>query len=328
VEIRKVQKLGTSSLIITLPKTWVNRLGIKPGDSVYLVEKEKELRIVPFYSESGFSVALNVDRDEFGKSLEILKCSMQLGFSNIRMKADFPLTSEMEESIRKVVLTDGDYEVNRIDPFTIEVSLITRMTFEDIGAMIREVISLLEKSFSLISEAIESPTPDLLEKLEKIQELFERRKLSRKHIARIIEGSRGDLIEERRVCSFVSSSYSICMGLSSTHRALLEIIRKSGPENLVSKEHAELMKGIFSGYLNVIWETIGALTNESLKRVETARSILGSLMKDVGGVLSEDRINGPLRDIVALIFNSTYYFDMLLSDIYCYIESKKLQIAT
>jgi len=34
VEARKVQKLGSSSLFVTLPKKWINKWNIKPGDKV------------------------------------------------------------------------------------------------------------------------------------------------------------------------------------------------------------------------------------------------------------------------------------------------------
>ncbi|MEM3226367.1 MAG: AbrB/MazE/SpoVT family DNA-binding domain-containing protein, partial [Saccharolobus sp.] len=36
IETRKVQRLGSSSLFITLPKKWINKWGIKPGDKVIL----------------------------------------------------------------------------------------------------------------------------------------------------------------------------------------------------------------------------------------------------------------------------------------------------
>jgi len=36
--VRKVQRLGGSSLIITLPKQWAKKLGIKVGDEIQVVE--------------------------------------------------------------------------------------------------------------------------------------------------------------------------------------------------------------------------------------------------------------------------------------------------
>ena len=45
--VRKVQRLGGSSLIITLPKQWAKRLGIKVGDEVLVIDEGGRLTLVP-----------------------------------------------------------------------------------------------------------------------------------------------------------------------------------------------------------------------------------------------------------------------------------------
>jgi phosphate uptake regulator len=47
VEVRKVQRLGTSSLVVTLPKDWTRRFDLKPGDKIYLIDEGGSLRLVP-----------------------------------------------------------------------------------------------------------------------------------------------------------------------------------------------------------------------------------------------------------------------------------------
>lgn len=47
METRKVQKVGASTLTVSLPKDWVMRRGIKQGDQVFLQEEGATLRIVP-----------------------------------------------------------------------------------------------------------------------------------------------------------------------------------------------------------------------------------------------------------------------------------------
>lgn len=48
---RKVQRLGASSYVITLPHSWIETHNIKPGDTVYIVEDEEKLSIVPSQKE-------------------------------------------------------------------------------------------------------------------------------------------------------------------------------------------------------------------------------------------------------------------------------------
>jgi len=47
MESRKVQKVGTSTLTISLPKPWVQKYGLKQGDQVFLEEEGAHLRVTP-----------------------------------------------------------------------------------------------------------------------------------------------------------------------------------------------------------------------------------------------------------------------------------------
>jgi len=47
IEERRVQRLGTSSLIVTLPKKWVRKVNLKPGDKVVVLVEDDEVRILP-----------------------------------------------------------------------------------------------------------------------------------------------------------------------------------------------------------------------------------------------------------------------------------------
>ncbi|MEM4821806.1 MAG: AbrB/MazE/SpoVT family DNA-binding domain-containing protein, partial [Desulfurococcaceae archaeon] len=47
MERRKVQKTGSASYMITIPKTWVELLGLKSGDYVYIHRYEDKLIITP-----------------------------------------------------------------------------------------------------------------------------------------------------------------------------------------------------------------------------------------------------------------------------------------
>jgi len=47
MESRKVQKVGTSTLTISLPKPWVEKFGLKQGDQVFLEEEGASLKVTP-----------------------------------------------------------------------------------------------------------------------------------------------------------------------------------------------------------------------------------------------------------------------------------------
>ncbi len=47
MESRKVQKVGTSTLTISLPKPWVEKCGLKQGDQVFMEEEGTYLKVTP-----------------------------------------------------------------------------------------------------------------------------------------------------------------------------------------------------------------------------------------------------------------------------------------
>lgn len=47
MEQRKIQKVGQSTLSVSLPRDWLNLAGVKQGDTVYLAQGRKgDLRIL------------------------------------------------------------------------------------------------------------------------------------------------------------------------------------------------------------------------------------------------------------------------------------------
>jgi len=54
MEIRKVQKLGYSTIVVSLPRNWVKEKNLKKGDSVIVrVDEDGNLRIEPYEAEGG-----------------------------------------------------------------------------------------------------------------------------------------------------------------------------------------------------------------------------------------------------------------------------------
>jgi AbrB family looped-hinge helix DNA binding protein len=52
-EVRRVQRLGASSLVVTIPKEWARRLGLEAGSRVYLVDEGDSIRVIPAIKGEG-----------------------------------------------------------------------------------------------------------------------------------------------------------------------------------------------------------------------------------------------------------------------------------
>lgn len=73
VERRKIQKTGSSSFIVTLPKEWIEVMGIRPGDYVLIYQYADKLIIVPSEKESVARLSAEIRVSEDVSVDEILR---------------------------------------------------------------------------------------------------------------------------------------------------------------------------------------------------------------------------------------------------------------
>ncbi len=62
VEVRRIQRVGSSSLVVTLPKPWAKRLGLQPGSSVLLVDEGDSIRVIPVDKRGSRPLAIDLSR--------------------------------------------------------------------------------------------------------------------------------------------------------------------------------------------------------------------------------------------------------------------------
>lgn len=62
IEVRSVQRLGLSSIVVTLPKQWARRLGLEPGKKVMLVDEGSSIRIIPLKEGEAGKIVLNAEK--------------------------------------------------------------------------------------------------------------------------------------------------------------------------------------------------------------------------------------------------------------------------
>ena len=105
-ETRKVQRVGKSSLAVSLPRDWVKQTGLKQGDLVTLAEdSDGALRLEPGYTErTTMKCNINADLCKENELLSrLITGSYVLGYDTIVVSSKIELSSEHLEEIRRVV---------------------------------------------------------------------------------------------------------------------------------------------------------------------------------------------------------------------------------
>ena len=106
---RKVQKLGTSSLIITLPREWARRHGLKAGSMVSIVEDGDKLVVVPYVRERPLRASFELKHLNICKHLgRIVLCAYLSGLDSIEFVSNRPIRPEILERVDKAVDVIGD----------------------------------------------------------------------------------------------------------------------------------------------------------------------------------------------------------------------------
>lgn len=160
-ESRKVQKMGLSSLGISLPKAWAGDLGLRAGALLHLVrEEDGSVRIEPpGRSPEGVSrVRVRAEACEDPRTLERVVIGNYLnGRDTVRVTSRRPLTEEaLEEIYSAVDKLTGMTIVEQGDRAIVLESFVEPTKFP-VRGLLRRLQYLAERMIRLSLEGITSP---------------------------------------------------------------------------------------------------------------------------------------------------------------------------
>ncbi|MCE4603364.1 MAG: AbrB/MazE/SpoVT family DNA-binding domain-containing protein [Aeropyrum sp.] len=277
---RRVQKLGGSSLIVTLPKNWVKRMNIGVGDSVIVVDEGEYLKIMPD-NISPSTKSLTVDASTLPRNENTLrhfiKCVYAHGydrlaiFSDSRSKKDEVLATEIFRSGKNLLL-EGDILVRRIVARDGHIVMELRQTNDaSPQIMVKTYASLLS---NMVDDIIMGKFDEVEETAEKLLSLaFD-----------IIRVS----INTSNSCETTKTTY-LPLLLTTLPRLLLKVAKELKKSNTISSDDKRVLEATRRTFL----ELLGALATGSTKRFE--QSLANS--KILEGILPSVNVN---KEVYAL----------------------------
>ncbi|MDH5483227.1 MAG: phosphate uptake regulator PhoU [Candidatus Bathyarchaeota archaeon] len=171
MESRKVQKVGYSTMTVSLPSEWVKQNNINPGDLLFILpEKDGALRIMPSQiaqKEEAEEYIVNADAcDEQGMLERIVVGSYILGRDVIRVTSSKRIekahVDEIRRIIRKLIGLGILEETPRnillqcsVDPTKFKLDMLVRRLSLIASTILSEAMqALLENNVSLANEAV------------------------------------------------------------------------------------------------------------------------------------------------------------------------------
>ena len=170
MEPRKIQKVGYSTLSVSLPMNWAKKTGIKKGDVVFISEDiDGALRITPepTKTEDKSIYLVNVDNCDNTKVLaRVIVGNYVLGRNLIKVESERRLMREQIESIRQVtqrllgigIIEESDRHLLlqcSIDPKNFPVDTVIKRLYVITSIMFKESLdALIDRDMELAKDAI------------------------------------------------------------------------------------------------------------------------------------------------------------------------------
>jgi len=156
---RKLIKLGNSSFAIALPKQWVDKSGLKKGDSIFLEENNNGgLYISTEYSngKSNSKEEINLDlKDKDDVSMQVNLIAAYLHDHNI-FKIKNNLEHKKRVRVKELVKNLMSFEILEENKDEIKIKDVFSLEEADIKLFIRRVDNILRSFFEDIGESIKS----------------------------------------------------------------------------------------------------------------------------------------------------------------------------
>jgi len=170
MEPRKVQKVGYSTLSVSLPMNWAKKAGVKKGDLIFISEEsDSTLRLTTEQgkAEDNTVYLVNVDKCDNTKVLaRVIVGNYVLGRNVIRVESDRRLMREQIQSIREVtqrllgigIIEESDRHLLlqcSINPKNFPLETVVRRLFVITSIMFKEILdSLIDDDMELAKDAI------------------------------------------------------------------------------------------------------------------------------------------------------------------------------
>ncbi len=273
---RRIQKLGGSSLIITLPKSWVRKIGLTVGDTVVIVDEGDHLKIMPPDTRIANKLGVfKVKLSGFLKEVDIGKiidCTYQNGYTRLELQIPSNGTLTPEAIIQQALAHPKVKDAKIIDDYTV---------FVEIESGNGDNVTTLLKKFNT-----------------KLQDIIDAGELAVKGETTIttalsrIESSSDDAYNIVDSITRISFRQGIMMcetkGIDPTILLSLKIIARlleRAVKNLMNFSERELSLKALNLIRIIVSESIGGIASSSGRRIVNSLS----KMKELEGVINEMR---------------------------------------
>ncbi|MEM1623061.1 MAG: PhoU domain-containing protein [Sulfolobales archaeon] len=174
-EVRRVQKFGKSTLMVSLPAEWVKSVGLRPGDPVSIdILEDNSVRVSPLSAgkqskelSTSISVGRNASESLLGRVIYALYL---LGVDRIEVLSEESVMPEnLLRSLKNIAKTLIGVEITEYSPSRIVLQILIDSSKYSTATVINRMLELIRSMFEYIETYVASGAIHLLQEVQELE---------------------------------------------------------------------------------------------------------------------------------------------------------------
>ncbi|MCE4628036.1 MAG: AbrB/MazE/SpoVT family DNA-binding domain-containing protein [Desulfurococcales archaeon] len=280
---RKIQRLGASSLIVTLPKDWVRRHGVKVGDILSVYDEGDKLVIAPNGDSYKIKLRFGLNHTHVERhTSRIILCSYVFGLDRVTFYSNKTIKKDIVDRILKMQNILEGIRINlNDDSIEIDMPKHNELLMDVLIQYGREISRLYSLYHTMLR------TNKLVSK-EELEAMYNRLMRLNYKLLRIANSVKSiNKMHERKCRYMVSASNLIGIVADSTYKLGLDILQVIDTLSENEKERLavllELMEVAVSTIVNSLKPPSVKKSEESYMKIKT----IISMEDDMGKIIEE-----------------------------------------
>ena len=298
VETRKVQRLGSSSLFITLPKKWINKWAIKPGDKIIMeISEDGTLRLVAEKIKLNSNKrAIKIDIDSYKQPISnSIPCLYSLGYDEIVFESKKNIDHKEIEDIVGLSKQLVGIEVAEVTENRVKLDCLLDTEKIGVESLLRRILNIVAKKVDDIVAILKGQSPSdvqtTVEDLRRVYLMLLRRSMGGKY------NSERDTIRN----FIISVNSSILLRIYYIIQKIFTIV-STDSTIIANQDIKQALLDIFQKTNDLFDEIIMTILFPSIKRITNGYTLL-SQIKQIEGqtTISNLLLKNYIEDLISML---------------------------
>ncbi|MCE4617692.1 MAG: AbrB/MazE/SpoVT family DNA-binding domain-containing protein [Desulfurococcales archaeon] len=170
IELRKIQRIGSSSLVVTLPKEWAKRLGLLPGSRVMLIDEGESIRIKPLDGSTQNPIRLDLTKIPDKLAASVPLCIYLSPVSDAEVL--FPSIESREDARTRQFNLMGLHMIDSLEDTSAKIEILLDQSRIDIPKLLKSLSVIVSKTTHLLLDALKGKAENVSEKNSVLRNQF------------------------------------------------------------------------------------------------------------------------------------------------------------